>query len=362
MTRWFWTLLALSAVVIAVALAVAQPGGQGNNQVYAAPPDLTVSLDMDASTADGGPCADIDSSASHDSAGANYTVAICVTGLYVGYPIGSFSFDVLYNDTLNAAPEVADSGTALDDNPDANAGVTFWGDGLGPGGEYGWDCSNIGLAYPTGDKDPASGAGHGDTFIACDSLGGPWTLGDNETAGVIATIEFDPIAAGTDNLTIKTTSYLAYPDTNKMGGCEPTDPYVPIDCVGGTDIKAGPTPTNTPATPTVTATPTPYCGGEGQPACPTSTATRKPWTITPTPVTPTPTPAPSACLDLNGDGRVDGGDISIVARALFSEPGDGVADVNGDGKVDLVDLFLVIRSSHHKQCQKPAHHFLWWRW
>ena len=277
----------------------------------AAQEPLTVSLDMD--TTDGGPCAEIDSSVSHDT-GDSYDVAVCVTGLYStpDLEIGSFIFDVIYDDTLNRAPEVADVGKALDDNPDANAGVTTWGDGLGTG----WDCSTDGLAYPRGDRDLASGAGHGAAFIACDSIAGPWTLGDDETSGVIAVISFVANYGGIDTLTIDNSGYLAYPDTSLMGQCDPAWGF-PMDCNGGTDNKNGtPPPT---ATPTATATPTPWCGGSGQPPCPTSTPTRPPW---PT-ATRTPTPPPGV------GGRVRLPPAAIAAEASRAADGPGSSTANG---------------------------------
>jgi hypothetical protein len=49
--------------------------------------------------------------------------------------------------------------------------------------------------------------------------------------------------------------------------------------------------------------------------------------------------------DLNGDGRIDGRDISIVAKAYGTFPGDplwnAIADVDRDGKVDGKDIALV---------------------
>jgi hypothetical protein len=65
------------------------------------------------------------------------------------------------------------------------------------------------------------------------------------------------------------------------------------------------------------------------------------------PSTPTRTATPpvGGCLDLNGDGRVTGQDVAIVARAKGSDD-DSRADVNGDGDVDNDDLKAVIQSMH----------------
>ena len=64
---------------------------------------------------------------------------------------------------------------------------------------------------------------------------------------------------------------------------------------------------------------------------------------------------PSMCEDLNGDGKVTGRDVSIVARALFSQPGDKrwnpIADLNHDDAVDLGDLKAVIDSLHDEDCR-----------
>jgi parallel beta-helix repeat protein len=52
--------------------------------------------------------------------------------------------------------------------------------------------------------------------------------------------------------------------------------------------------------------------------------------------------------DINGDGKVDGRDISIAAKAFGTRPGDSRwnpdADINGDGKVDGRDITLIARN------------------
>lgn len=56
--------------------------------------------------------------------------------------------------------------------------------------------------------------------------------------------------------------------------------------------------------------------------------------------------------DLNKDGKVNILDITIVARAFGTEPGDPhwnpVADVNGDGIVNILDVALVAREFGHQ--------------
>jgi Ca2+-binding EF-hand superfamily protein len=46
--------------------------------------------------------------------------------------------------------------------------------------------------------------------------------------------------------------------------------------------------------------------------------------------------------DVNGDGKVDMKDVSIIARAFGSDPSDArwdpIADLNGDLKVDMKDI------------------------
>ncbi|MGD0029071.1 MAG: dockerin type I domain-containing protein [Candidatus Bathyarchaeia archaeon] len=52
--------------------------------------------------------------------------------------------------------------------------------------------------------------------------------------------------------------------------------------------------------------------------------------------------------DLNGDGKVDGKDVAIVAKAFGAYPGhprwDSTADLNGDGVVDALDLAIVAKN------------------
>jgi len=92
------------------------------------------------------------------------------------------------------------------------------------------------------------------------------------------------------------------------------------------------TPTQTQVVPTHTPTNTP-------------TATNTPTTAPPT-NTPTATRTPGDCpADVNGDGKVSGQDVAIVARNLSRQ--NLIADVNGDGKVSLLDLAIVVKAMHN---------------
>ena len=81
-----------------------------------------LALDLDI-TNGGGPCNIIDATRAQ-AVSTSFQAAVCLTNNPNGVPVAAFKYKVLYNDTLIAAPEVADAGTALDDNPDANAGTT----------------------------------------------------------------------------------------------------------------------------------------------------------------------------------------------------------------------------------------------
>jgi sugar lactone lactonase YvrE len=185
--------------------------------------------------------------------GDTYQVAVCVTNPPAA--IAAFVFDLVYDDRLNTAPEVEDVGPALDDNPDANVGATNWlnsitHDDLGGG----WDCSGGGEQYPIGDMDPQTGAGHGRARIACVSVGGPWTLGDDETEGVLATVWFTAIGTGADTLHLENV-FVGDSAANEIGSCNPGI-AVPIPCLDATEHKVTPTPTPAPW-PTATPTPIP---------------------------------------------------------------------------------------------------------
>ena len=272
-----WVVLAATVAVVVLALVRLGAGGEtvSGHSITSTPgvPQFHVEIDtvQDGSTF----CEPVDDT-STKVWGNPYRVAVCVKDPPAA--IGAFQFDLVYDDTLNAAPEVANFAPALDDNPDGNVGTTTWpnsttGDDLGSG----WDCTGFGLVYPTGDTDPVTGPGHGRAKILCLSLLGPWTLGDNETEGVLATVEFVVIGFGADILHLEN---VAVGDSTggEIGSCNPAQ-AVPIPCFDATESNVTPTPTPAPGTPTPTPTPIPVMshlagtgtGGynpedEGQPA------------------------------------------------------------------------------------------------
>jgi len=211
--------LLLGLVLLAVAM-VASPGSAdlGSALAPVSAQGLELSLDTDISD---GPCADIDSELS-TSVGESFQVAVCVEGLPSGMIV--FQFDVMYDDKSLLAPEVADEGLGLDDNPDANAGATTWGVSLGEKDQV--DCSSGQVAFPMGDRN--NDPGEGDAFISCLNLFGPWPLGGEVANGVIAVITFKALKTGTDTLALASVQ-LGNPQAIEMGSCNPTI-TTPMSC------------------------------------------------------------------------------------------------------------------------------------
>ncbi len=157
MLRWFWILLALSAVVVAVMLAVLRPGGSGDDKssAYA---NGEFAFAIDANPWNGAnPCASID--ASHIvNVGVDHQVAVCTVnepldeGGVNPDDVNVFTFFLNYNQTLNSCPNPicdTENTKCLDDNPDVNAGANV-------GHRYvpttpnlgsGWDCAGLGSGF-----------------------------------------------------------------------------------------------------------------------------------------------------------------------------------------------------------------------
>jgi hypothetical protein len=262
MKHWQWFSLALSPLLLVVALVGVRSFGGSADKASAQAAQIV--LDLDEGT---GWCNTIETTDTV-ATGLTHEAAICLTGSAVA----AANFNIVVNYTsagagTNTCSSTGQTGAGLDANPDF----------IVPTGS-GWDCSSSGNLYPK------CGETAGRAEITCGSL----TPGTPSGNWAIAVIEWTASGAGGDNLSFGTTALY---DTNG-------DPIVkcadtPDDCIGATVTKTGtaPVPTAT-STATPTATSTPSCGRGEQDPCPTSTPTPKAWTKTPT-TAPTGTPAPS---------------------------------------------------------------------
>jgi hypothetical protein len=192
------------------------------------------------------------------SVSANFGVAICLTypGGDPGNPVAAFNYNIIYDDSVFSGTEIANAGTGLEDNPDANDGT---GEFSTPGLGANWDCNPVSVG-PEVDNNGASGPGNGNTYSGgCSSTGGATLLPSPGPLGVVtytaggsagfSTLVFGPASLTLDSL-------------DPLGECNqavPTGAPV-IPCIGGDVTVLGlptNTPTNTPTdTPTATNTPT----------------------------------------------------------------------------------------------------------
>ncbi len=250
--------------------------------------------------------------------GDSHQFALCVGNLTLGHPVHSFQATIGYDGALDecidqvcqppafAAQTIQLDEGCVDDNPDANAGTTTWGDGLGDG----WDCffafnsssvlggTEVGQD-PTCDM-PDHGTSQLSAGISCHGINS-YTLGDNETWGALAVINMNVIAAGVDNVDIQ--ALQVYTDSvDPIIACSPVagadvnaDSVIERPCQGATDIK------------------------EQRHRRPTSTPTPKP-PATPTVVVPTVAPSPPAMPTPSG-----GAGPAIVAPTTGSGPTDSDA-------------------------------------
>ena len=269
MKSTLWLMAAPLGVLLGIAALVpASHLGGGTKEAVAQSPQLL----LDADVSDGGPCASIDSEITV-APGEAFQVGVCLRGITA--PLANLQVSVIYDDTVISAPEIPLSDGALDDNPDANAGATTWGEGLGEN----WTCDELSLGQqPIGDGDPETGPGHGRADIVCWSLFGPWALGDDEDAGVLAVISFnaDPDQSGAISLELAGVGLGSW-EAISLGTCNPAAQGVVIDCVGATVRVAGPT-----IAPEQWPTPTPVAGQIARPTLvPPDQYTPPPDTATP---------------------------------------------------------------------------------
>jgi hypothetical protein len=150
--------------------------------------ELSIDADVENGT---GPCYPVDSEAFVD-VGSTHRVAVCV--LNPPEPPFAFFTQVIYDGQLSTAPEVPDVSPALDDNPDANAGVTtFSSPDLGAR----WDCTGLTVFPPVGD-DPYTPE-QKDASMACNAdLRNPdTTLVDG---GPLEVVTFNAIGQGDNRI------------------------------------------------------------------------------------------------------------------------------------------------------------------
>jgi hypothetical protein len=293
MKAWWRLLLVQGLVAAAVLLILFALNRQHSHGDVSA--QSAFQLSIDANPVNGTrPCDPIDPIRVVNP-GETYTVGVCIENQPEAPR--SFALRVLYDGTLNTAPEVPDEGSALNDNPDANDG-----DGGTAGDRLGtkWDCSGFTIKYPEGDDPNTPEA---DAIIVCNANVVHPDADLTISPGLLVTITFQ---ASATNFGSEVVSYGG--DTSiggaagSIGYCAETEPVIP--CVGAMIFK-GITPTPSPTlSPTMTPTRTPTF--TRTPSI-TPSATLTP-SITPTPtetplVTPTftPTPPPSA-QDWDSDG------------------------------------------------------------
>jgi hypothetical protein len=225
-------------------LGAARPAG---GQATAQSP-ISLSIDMDPETPG-------IQSTRQVAPGASFAVDVVVEGVPADRPLGAFQFSLVYDDTVILAPEVADEGTALDDNPDANQEAL---------GRQGWDCSVFGAAFPQGDRDTESGPGHGKAFIACLNPEGPFQATGTV---VLATVRFNATAsAGQSDLSLEE-AVVGDDGGTEIGSCNPATAFearceparvtigqaVPSPTGEGTVAAPEETPAGQEATPVATA-------------------------------------------------------------------------------------------------------------
>jgi pilus assembly protein FimV len=243
--------LASHAAALIVVLLMSLVYSSGAREVRAQS-GVSVALDADASNGSGA-CSPVDDSADV-AEGGEIRVAVCLTNSG-SVPVAAFGFRVTYDDRIILAPEVVDSGAALDDNPDANAGATTFSS---PSLTGAWDCTGSVGAYPEGDDDGERN-GTGVAYSGgCANVPG----GGSFTQGPLSVIRFIAQGGGEARLTLTTVAITA-DDLTEIGSCAPVVD-VAIDCEGATiNVSGAPVPgvtpgeVITPGTQTVGGTPVP---------------------------------------------------------------------------------------------------------
>jgi hypothetical protein len=245
-------LAVLAAAAIAAVATVAPRFGGGTEQVEAQD-GASLSLDMDI-TNGSGPCNPIDPEGGSSGNGADFKVAICLTGSAV--PPAAIDVRVIYDDTLDqCVPVDCPSGECLDANPDANAGTTTW---TTPGLGTGCDCSSAGGAPPACDRNPNTGPGEGVAFISCVCATPKLPVGPTVSIP-IAVVTFKNIAKGKDTFSFGASA--AYTEDGKnIVRC------ASAQCLGGARVES----LSAPLTPTPGGVPPTGTAGASGSASPTA--------------------------------------------------------------------------------------------
>jgi hypothetical protein len=331
MPRRFLSLLTVLAFAAAVVLAIARPGALSRDGTFAQPaaavpdtqPSATPWAYIDKVWNGDGWCDPnhIDTTTT-EYVGDSHQLAICIDNLPGA--VHSFTAAISYDGALDQCIDkpciIVDSlraqrteETCLDDNPDANAGVTTWPhdvQGLG----LGWTCSELtGSQYQAQyllNSEPICTlplqampvSSEKTAWIHCEGTEGYQfdQLGKDGGWGALAVLTLNVIGAGTDNVSIRdlevsggeytlTCPFTAAPNGNSLT----TFPTMP--CQGATDIKQPPERHRRP-----TSTPIP---------APTSTPTVVVPTVPPPPPPATPTPSggagPAIVAPTTGSGPTD---------------------------------------------------------
>lgn len=129
------------------------------------------------------------------------------------------------------------------------------------------------------------------------------------------------------------------------------DPLLPVmKKYAGMSLYASMGGSPTPS-PSVSPTPSPSPTLSPSPSPSVSPTPQMSPSTTPSPTpsiipSPTPSASPAVCVgDINGDGKVDLIDYSLLISNFFQQPLlDPRADLNGDGKVDLIDYSILLNN------------------
>jgi len=246
MSRLLWGAVALLAVILAVVLVPAGPGGPVPEEALAhiitptgtpGPAMFHVEIDADAHNGNR-PCDPVDVSAAAE-VGERHEVAVCITDAPAS--VMALSFGLVYDSTLDdCVEEECAEASCLDGNPDANLGLTL---GSGPttdpdlGVDGDWSCSGGGLVPPTCDWPYTADT---DALLGCLGQTGPYTSPVDADPWPLAVVTFDAGSPGVDALALREGYVIGTGDVI-IGTCNGDFPYPrDIPCFGATVVVQSP--------------------------------------------------------------------------------------------------------------------------